>query len=124
MIIISKRLDYSKLTRIPPGYFLIMCRLYEKSILIAPLFTQAVFIWFATLENMLLLPAKETSSLHLVLPIWLAGPISTSTNIFYIILSEFHEGLACPVWWKDISSLSDFVKTYLQATLHFICTGF
>ena len=42
-IIISKPLDYSKLTRIPPGYFLIMCRLYVKSILNAPLFTEAVF---------------------------------------------------------------------------------
>ena len=43
-IIISKPLDYSKLTRIPPGYFLIICRLREKSILNAPLFTEAVFI--------------------------------------------------------------------------------
>ena len=43
-IIISKPLDYSKLTRIPPGYFFIMYRLYEKIILNAPLFTEAVFI--------------------------------------------------------------------------------
>ena len=43
-IIISKPLDYSKLTRIPPGNFLIICRLREKSILNAPLFTEAVFI--------------------------------------------------------------------------------
>lgn len=42
-IVISKPLDHSKLTRIPPGYFLIMCRLYVKSILNAPLFTEAVF---------------------------------------------------------------------------------
>ena len=43
-------------------------------------------------ENMLLLRAKETSSLLLVLPIWLAGPISASRHkpTSYIILSEFH----------------------------------
>ena len=101
-IIISKPLDYSKLTRIFHQVTFQLCAVYVKRAYSMLLFSRKLFSFDSLrYENMLLLLAKETSSLLLVLPIWLAGPISASqhkpTSFISFCLNSMQVSLSCLV---------------------------